>query len=553
MSAAAVSVLGLQVDSAPVKDATASLKDFSAASKTAATGADTFNKSGAEMDTRARAIAASAERLHITMKEAEARFNATNSQVKAGADGLGQYAKQAQQVANAHAAAMKAANDNSAGISGNTASLVRGVAVLSVYGAALHSAFTIAVGLLDMLKDKGPTVEQTFAEQNRLLGIIKDSYDRVSGAAKTWIDQSRDVTQVQLLQQELDLRQKLNQETARFLKNDALKLSVNGENGQPGYVVPDKLKAFEDAITRLKQSWDDGTANVAKFRDEVAQIILLSPALQKVGADLINKAGDASQFANSLKQVEEMLKLVRGEGISDEGKKRLGLPDAPKARTFDPFAQQVISVEKHIAAINADNAAVGKSVGEHERLRVEAQLYEAATQKGRTATAEQVAEIERLGKAAGAARQAFAQKAAQDQADFDLQTVFMSDTEKQIAAIQKRLHVDDWKAFTDDALSQQMRLTAGLKEVRDVGLDFTKSLASGLMQSKSAMEALHNAAGSLATKLADSALTDLFSGEWQKPSTGGSAAIDAKAIAAASAKKSKPENDNVGSERRQAA
>jgi hypothetical protein len=363
-----VAELGLAVESGPVSKATASLKDFSTASKDAAKGADTFNASAAETETRTRAVQAMAERLHITFKEAEARIKATTSATNAGSEGLSQYAAQAQKVATAHAQAMKAANDNSAGIAGNTASLVRGISVLGVYGAALYTAFNTAVGLLDMIKDKSPTVEQTFAEQNRLLGIIKDSYDRVTQSAKTWIDQSRDVTQVQLLQQELDLRQKLSQETARFLKNDAMKLTLNGGID---YTVPEKLKPFEDAITRLQQSWAEGTANVAKFRDEVAQIVLLSPALQKIGADLIAKAGDASQLANGLKQVEEMMKAVRGESLSDEGRKRLGLPDPAKAGP-DPFERQAITVQKHIAEMNALTVSTGSSASAQAKMREQA-------------------------------------------------------------------------------------------------------------------------------------------------------------------------------------
>src|SRR5262249_8391001 len=73
-----------------------------------------------------------------------------------------------------------------------------------------------------------------------------------------------------------------------------------------------------------------------------------------------------------------------------EGKRTI-IP--PKQK--DPIQQQIESINKHIAVINADADAVGLAAGAQERLRVEAQLTEAilANDKSPKAYAEQIKKV----------------------------------------------------------------------------------------------------------------------------------------------------------------
>lgn len=364
--------------------------------------------------------------------------------------------------------------------------------------AAIIAITVAAVALYEYLKTTGPTTEKLLTEHNRLLGVIKDSYDSLTGAASKWFQQSKDVTQLQLLQQEIDLRQKLQAEIGKTVSS----LTTYGGLGDlfsGQRQIKEKFLPFEDALFKLNDGFKSGTPNVREFVDEIARISLLSPALQKIGNDLINSVGDASKLDYALKQIADAKKLISGARLGEDERGRLGLPDAPTQA--DPFQTQVNSISKHTATIMADTVAVGASVGEHARLRAEAQLLEVATRNGAKATGEQKQKIKEVSDAAGQAAQAFAQKNAQSQADFALQTVFLSDAEKQIAAVNYQLHGNNWKEFMNDGLSATIRLTEGLKTLKTAGTQFAETFIQGMLSGKSAADSLLASAKQLSNTL----------------------------------------------------
>lgn len=74
--------------------------------------------------------------------------------------------------------------------------------------------------------------------------------------------------------------------------------------------------------------------------------------------------------------------------------------------TKDAFDRQEESIRKHIAAMNADAEAVGKTVGEHARLRAEAALLEAANRAGIEVNDAYAERIKKIADAAGQAADA---------------------------------------------------------------------------------------------------------------------------------------------------
>lgn len=363
------------------------------------------------------------------------------------------YAVQANAVATAaqRAAASLAQQSQQIGVvtSEVSRSLSHALGMFGLAGIGVASLIEAAKSLYEYLRDQGPTVEKTFAEQNRLLGVLKDSYDRTTDAARKWFEQSRDVTQLQLLQQQIDLQKKLNEEVGKQVSK-ATTFDNLGDffssfgSGQQIKQIKEQLLPFEDALFKLQDGFKQGAPNVREFVDEVARITLLTPALQKMGADLVASLGDASKFENALKQVDAAMRLIKGGHASEEDRSRLGLPDPRRATASqaDPFGSAVLSANKHISAMNADAEAVGKTAGEHARLRTEAQLLEVAQNKGATATEEQRKKITELGKAASDAATKLRLAQINDQISFGSRTSLLSPEDVQIATQLKDIFPD---------------------------------------------------------------------------------------------------------------
>jgi len=119
------------------------------------------------------------------------------------------------------------------------------------------------------------------------------------------------------------------------------------------------------------------------------------------------KAPDASIFAGQ--------DTGKGTGISIRpgGSTTPNVPTDRKTiippKNKDPIQQQIESINKHIAALNADAEAVGLSAGAQERLRVEAQLTQAILANDRSPAA-YAAQIRQVGEAAEAAANRLAER-----------------------------------------------------------------------------------------------------------------------------------------------
>jgi hypothetical protein len=227
----------------------------------------------------------------------------------------------------------------------------------------------------------------------------------------------------------------------------------------------------------------------------------------------VNKLAAGLKNVNTVQQAVAQTNAVQAAVWKDTSH---AVEDAAKTTAVvrDQYDRARDAIEKHTARLVADKDALGLGAGAQEQFRAKAALMTAAIQAGLPITAELVAEMDKLAKAAGDAGQALAMAKANSDAKFNLDTVGLSDVEKQIASINRQLHGDDWKNYTDDALSNTIRLTNGIKDVKDAAQQFTKDFVSGLMQGKTGMESLASAATNLSAKLTDKALTDLFSGNF---------------------------------------
>jgi hypothetical protein len=382
---------------------------------------------------------------------------------------------------------------------GGTLKALGGMAVTTLGPSGLIAVGLIAAGgaaaaMYEIFKKDAPTAEKLLEEHNRLLGVIKTSYDEVSKSAKYWLDQSKDATRLQLLQQQIDLQQKLT-EAAQKVVRPALQMDVLTGDVD----VREKFRPFRDALADLNDSWQKGAPNVRAYVDEVAKIALANPTLQKLGVELIQNASDATKFENTLKQVKAALDVVDGKKLSEDDRRRLGLPEGSKQA--DPFDAQVRSVEKQIATMRADAAAIDGTVGAHARLRAEAQLLDAAQQKGRVATAAQAREIERLGQLASQAAQSLEKARLASEIGFGRRTALLSQGDAQIAERLKGLYPDVATAL-GSVEAQAMRANSAFKTMGSaIEGELTSGLTDLVSGTKSAGQAFQDMANSIVKAL----------------------------------------------------
>jgi hypothetical protein len=259
----------------------------------------------------------------------------------------------------------------------------------------------------------------------------------------------------------------------------------------------------------------------------------IKAANERTGA--VERLTAGLQNQKAVEQAVAQVNAVQNAVWKDTSK---NIDDAAKkvSEVRDQYDRAKDAVEKHTARLIADKDAIGLGVGAQEEFRAKAQLVTAAKQAEIPITAALTAEIDKLAKAAGVAGQARAEEAARNKASFDLETVFLSDTEKQIAAVNRQLYGDKWKDYADSAVSNTMRITAVtndlFKTAQSSGASFSNDLISGLGQGKTAVESLHNAFKNLASTLTSSALKSLFEGDFISAGIKGIAAIGAAIFSA---------------------
>ena len=112
---------------------------------------------------------------------------------------------------------------------------------------------------------------------------------------------------------------------------------------------------------------------------------------------------EANQSAKQAKDVSPARVTVTGGTAVDPFARKAAVDNTQSA-----YERQNDQIEKHIALMGADAAAVGKTAGEHEQLRVEAELYAALERDGVKNTEAYADAIYAMSERAGAAAQKLA-------------------------------------------------------------------------------------------------------------------------------------------------
>ncbi|MDB5617467.1 hypothetical protein [Tardiphaga sp.] len=420
----ASATIGLAVDTSQVKAAKGDLDQLSAASRAASAAADQLAQSSSKVAAGMGAMEAAAKRAGISVAEYQTRTAAFN------------------------AASEKMATASTSASSGitklNTAAGGGASGILSILGSynaaslAMQGITAASTAYYALTASSGPTLEASLSEQARLLGSVKDAYRDAAEKAGKFYDQSKAILELQTSQNINALQSNIRHQTSSFLRSTvpvaAPTDAMGGITGAGAFDISPNFGPFKSALEELSGNIALGAPAVEKFRNAIADIGNSNPALAGVANGLLSASQEAGMTADKVKDMQRSLRLLRGTA-TPEDREGLGLSNRIRtaAPARDPFDGAVISANKHIAAMRADADAVGATAGEHARLRAEAQLLEAAQQKGGAATDAQKQKISELGQAASDAATKLARASVDHEISFGRQTAFMSSEDVAIA------------------------------------------------------------------------------------------------------------------------
>lgn len=521
-----VAELGLKVDSSQVKTAIGDLNKLSEASKSASQASDQFAASGQKVGVSAGVIESMAKRAGISFEEMRARIEKASSGMSTVFDAS---KRAADGIVKLNDAASKS------GVAGGALASLARVAQgpLSI---ALQGVTAAASAYFALTDDRGPKTEESLAEQARLIALVRDAYRDAANKAGEFYASSKAIVGLQLELNINALQSNIRGQIAEAIKSSVgvtSNVDILGSSLGTGFLdFSEKLAPFKTAFETLNAEISAGGPAIERFRNAVADIGQANPALRDQAGEILKITQAAGDAADKLNELLRAQRINNGTGTADD-RKGLGLSNRVSAPARDPFDSQVMSINRHIAAMKADAAAVDATAGEHARLRAEAQLYEVAQQRGGTATAKQVERLKAVGQAAAAAADALARASIASDLSFERKTALLSSEDVAIAQRLKSIYGNDIPAALASAEAAQMRFNNTLRSLGDLGQDINRSIfvefGQNIRNGANAFESLRtaglNALGRISDKLMAMAADNLWSAAFGGAGSSGGGAI----------------------------
>lgn len=272
-----------------------------------------------------------------------------------------------------------------------------------------------------------------------------------------------------------------------------LQTSIYGDTSNAAKTYKDTIESLDKQTDKTFKSQKDLDEAIKAIDKSVSNASKAFYSLQNVGEVGVGKALPADAI--------EKLKKLRDETV-----KSFSIQQQAK----DEWDRATESVSRHIAAQEADAAAVGKSVGEHAKLRTELQLKEAATRAG--VLDEKTEEIKRLGDRAAEAAQKLGVLKLQDDLVFERQQLRRDPQEAAVAEKLRNIYgTNNYQSQMNGALAAQARFNEQLKATKaitdefatSVGSNLTTALADIATGAKKASEAFKNLSTSVIRSLTE--------------------------------------------------
>lgn len=237
---------------------------------------------------------------------------------------------------------------------------------------------------------------------------------------------------------------------------------------------------------------------------------------------------DAADIATATKELERLFRLMQ-EARTKLVVTRGGDTNLPtKEEAADAVDRMLNSLNRHTLTQEANAKAVGLGARALAEFRAEASFVAAVQANGGKVTQDQINTFVWLKLAAGGAADAYERIKVAADIKWQRDTMFLSQDDVQIARQLAGIYGNDVARALQSTEAQALRMNKAFKEIGDGLRDIGQAVFSAMLQGKSGMDALVQAADRLASKLANSAFDNLLSGN---PTQMGIGAVQAGASA----------------------
>lgn len=324
-------------------------------------------------------------------------------------------------------------------------------------------------------------------------------------------------------------------------------------------------QGFLDEVEKYKTAVHDGNANTGDLRDTLSKLALAFPTSENLTfVDSVLKATQATfDLEEQQRLLAASLRAASGQATSqdavllglvgklhsasiatDELRQRLAgtmitmAPPDPRdtsltgfSARFDPltaarheaeeaakkaagvgdslqkqFDNALKATQKQTDALVAQASALGNGVGATAEYTKQQELLNLAEANHLKLSAGDIAGINALAAAYGAATQKLAEMNKLRDLQFEGSQLGRTANEQAIASTLRGIYGDNWQREINGAIASQMRLNDAFKTAQGLAQDFASSFVSDLRNGVSAVDALKNALSRLGDKLIDMAL-----------------------------------------------
>ncbi|MGE0289261.1 MAG: phage tail length tape measure family protein [Bradyrhizobium sp.] len=176
----------------------------------------------------------------------------------------------------------------------------------------------------------------------------------------------------------------------------------------------------------------------------------------------------------------------------------------------DASKERIRAANDNVAAAQLELDVLGKSVGDAERMRLEFELISeakrAAVDAGVLISDREVKALKEAAAQAALLKMNLAEAQLRSDLKFELEQLFRSPIEQEVASRLRPIYGEDISSASAQALAGQIRLTAVLRDNRDMAREFFSSFLSDIRNGTDALKALENALGRIFDRFLDQAL-----------------------------------------------
>lgn len=235
----------------------------------------------------------------------------------------------------------------------------------------------------------------------------------------------------------------------------------------------------EDPLLQMGLKISQGDADrvrdiLKQLRDDFKTTFESIQENSRIAMDAVTAFSPVAKAAIAARQAVEQYRTAGGLDPAEKSRIAQDAYNLSLKQTLTTLSEAArvreLAAHQSVASAQNDIEMVGKSIGQQAEMRANLQsrqtLEQEAAQNRIVFDDAEFARLKGINTVLAVKIQMVAQDNAKSQANFELQSISLSDIEKSVADVQRQLRGDDWKSWMNDGLSASLRLIAALKDIK---------------------------------------------------------------------------------------